>query len=67
MKFAAIGTDGRRPVVWGLGADEEAARLDGEDELRECGGGEQVLRVVSVSDERAEDVLAGDVDASYDV
>lgn len=33
--FAAIGNDGMRPVVWGVGESEEAARQDAanQDEL----------------------------------
>ena len=65
-KFAAIGTDGRRPVVWGLGDTEAAALADGQDELRETGGydpRDPALRMVPVSDERAATILAGDVSA----
>lgn len=67
--FAAIGTDGKRPVVWGLGHSddprtaEQAALIEGEEELRNQHD-MQVLRTVEVNVARAKRIIAGDVDAS---
>jgi hypothetical protein len=65
-KFAAIGSDGTRPVVWGLGATENEAIADARGELAKCEPHErdEDLRVVPVSDDRAARIDAGDVDAS---
>ena len=35
QQYAAIGTDGTRPVVWGLGESPEEAREDAMGQLRE--------------------------------
>ena len=63
-KFAAIGDDGMRPVVWGIGETERLARRDAEEQAHDscCGTGD--LRIVEVSAERAARIEAGDVDAS---
>lgn len=58
-RFAAIGTDGTRPVVWGLGWSPGLARLDAEsfDKNWDSNGG----FTVEVSEEIAERVIAGEV------
>lgn len=58
-KFAAIGTDGTRAVVWGLGATEEAAEADAAEQE----GAPSDLVLVSVSTGRASAIEAGNVDA----
>lgn len=65
-KHVAIGTDGNRPVVWGMGDTAEEAMADAASELREqCEvASDFELRCVEVSDDRAAIVTAGDVDAS---
>ena len=64
MAYAAIGTDGTRPVVWGLGATERAA-LDEALRWTDAGGDLEVdLTAVEVSEERAGGIRRGDVDAS---
>jgi hypothetical protein len=61
--WVAIGTDGKRHVVWGLGDTPEAAQRDGEAELREqCDV--QDLAVVEIDAARLARLQAGDVDAS---
>lgn len=59
--YAAIGDDGTRPVVWGLGETAEGAlddaRAQDADPLA-------IDRVVRISPERAAEIDAGNVDAS---
>lgn len=59
--IAAIGTDGRRFVVWGLGSTEDAARRDAYswDETWSRGRGSVCL---SISRELAARVEDGEVD-----
>lgn len=68
--FAAVGTDGVRPVVWGIGADEDSARTEALSELRAyhagAGGGDaevdaEDLTVHPITDAQALVILAGDV------
>ncbi|HSM93391.1 MAG TPA: hypothetical protein VLT47_10945 [Anaeromyxobacteraceae bacterium] len=72
-KIVAIGTDGTRPVVWGMGATEAEALEDARHWLvanqvppprgvETCTADD--LRTVEVDDERAARIAAGDVDAS---
>ena len=58
--FAAIGTDGMRPVVWGVGSTEEAAVADAWRWVED----REELRVVAISAERRATIEAGDVSAS---
>lgn len=58
-KFAAIGTDGTRPVVWGLGDTEEAALVDAG--LQDGVDGVE-LRTEPVSDVQASKIEQGVVD-----
>jgi hypothetical protein len=63
--FAAIGTDGTRPVVWGIGANAEEAIADGEEQLGDVGAaGSCDLRSVEISVARFSRIASGDVDAS---
>lgn len=63
-KYATIGDDGMRPVVWGLGDDIDAAHEDALSNLREAGAqSTEPLRTVPVSAGRAALIEAGDVSA----
>lgn len=57
-KYAAIGTDGTREVVWGLGDTEEAAMLDAAAQDEAAGVD---LRAEQISEAQAAVVEAGDV------
>jgi hypothetical protein len=62
--FAAVGTDGTRAVVWGLGRTPEEARNDAKEWLDQSGDREHDAcdtEVHEISDEQAEIVRAGDV------
>lgn len=65
-KFAAVGSDGRREVVWGLGATEDGALADGRFQLglNEC---ESDLCVVEVSKAQVLAIENGDVSWPPDV
>lgn len=58
--IAAVGTDGRRPVVWGMGATEEEALVDARTHL-EAGDCESYLECHAITEAQAEVVRAGDV------
>lgn len=58
--FAAVGDDGLRPVVWGVGATPEAARLDAREWLGDHGDLD-ALTVHSITEEQAQRVRSGDV------
>lgn len=59
--FAAIGTDGLRFVVWGLGETEEAAEAEA---AAEAGSADpQLACTVPVTAERAADIRAGAITA----
>jgi hypothetical protein len=62
-RFAAIGDDGRRPVVWGVGDTVEQADEDAYDNLErsEC---TSEIQIIEVSEERYARIVGGDVDAS---
>lgn len=56
--YAAVGTDGTRPVIWGIGRHEEEALSDAASH----GGVEdESLYVHSISIARSRKVLSGDV------
>jgi hypothetical protein len=57
---AAIGTDGLRPVVWGLGEDWEEAQADAQ------GYSDRLLRLVyvEVEEEQRARICAGEVDCA---
>jgi hypothetical protein len=57
-QFAAIGTDGTRPVVWGLGATEDEAE---EDARAQDDAGDVKLITVEVTAEQAARIEAGEV------
>jgi hypothetical protein len=61
-KYAAVGTDGIRPVVWGLGATREDAEEDAIENLAQSGD-RSPLVYVSIDDRTAERVEGGWVDA----
>lgn len=60
--YAAIGTDGMRPVVWGVGESEQAAREDAClcDELTHDDLDALTLR--PITDEQAVRIQRGEVD-----
>jgi hypothetical protein len=60
--FAAVGENGLRPVVWGVGESEAAAREDARLAL-ENGDARSELTMVPVSDEIAVRIQRGEVDA----
>lgn len=57
--YAAIGDDGSRPVVWGLGATEEKATADARNELRESGVRSDLTHVVAVTPKQATQIRQG--------
>ena len=60
--FAAVGNDGTRPVVWGLGSTEEEALADARRELGELEGeADHELDCHAISEEQAATVRAGHV------
>lgn len=63
MTYAAIGTDGTREVVWGLGATEEDAEAEAREQARDAECDPELLRTVAVTDEQAERIRAGVVGA----
>ena len=64
--FAALGTNGRDPVVWGIGRTEDEAREDAAESLREVGSyeGSADLRIVAIDAARCARIEGGEVDAS---
>lgn len=59
--YAAIGTDGRREVVWGLGASAEEAELEAIDEAHGSDCNANLVRTVQVSDDVVARIRGGDV------
>lgn len=59
--FAAVGTDGISPVVWGIGPTEDAARRDAEDgeEIAALAPGDYVI--VPITAEQLEQIEDGEV------
>jgi hypothetical protein len=55
MWFAVVGTDGWRPVVWGIGATEDAAQADARE--NECG----TCQTYEITAAQAAVVVSGDV------
>lgn len=68
QRFAAIGTDGMRPVAWGVGDSAEGAREGAGQYVPREGRGWRAavadLRIAPISEERAQRIEQGDVDAS---
>lgn len=62
-KFAAVGDDGTRPVVWGLGDTEAQARRDAEDQAYEFDCSTGILTLHEISDELARRIETGEIDA----
>ena len=64
QQYATVGTDGTRPVVWGLGVSPEAAEADAREQLHaqledpDC---EEGLVTVPVTEEQARRVEDGEV------
>lgn len=63
MMFAAIGTDGTREVVWGLGETEREARAEACEYLNDIHHRAEAvsLRIERITDEQAGIVESGDV------
>lgn len=61
VHYAAIGTDGARPVVWGLGSDASGATWDAYDQDDSDGWEMQGTAVVRVSRQVAKRIRAGEV------
>jgi hypothetical protein len=61
--FAAVGDDGRRPVVWGVGDTANAALVDAHSTFRETGVASE-LRIVEISAERRAKIEGGEVGAA---
>ena len=58
--YAAIGTDGNRPVVWGLGNNYEESVKDAQGQLLNCGlPSEEFENVVQVTTEQADSIRCG--------
>jgi hypothetical protein len=62
--IAAIGTDGTRPVVWGLGATVEEATAEARRWAGDIGEDLDMIGTVEVDAERAARIEAGDIDAN---
>jgi len=63
--YAAIGTDGIRPVVWGLGETEGAAGTEARIQQAQSVDGDPLndaLVIIEVTAEQSERVTAGVVD-----
>ena len=71
---AAIGSDGTRPVVWGLGETVEAARIDAIERLDDCAwaaerepaeyADDTIVRYEDVTDEQRARIVAGEIDCA---
>ena len=71
---AAIGSDGTRPVVWGLGETVEAARVDAIEHLDDCAwaaerepadyADDTIVRYADVDDEQRTRIVAGEIDCA---
>lgn len=61
--YAAVSSDGTRPVVWGLGSTPDEARADASRWLAECATTEtgDDCEIHVISDAQAAIVRAGDV------
>ncbi len=59
--FAAIGSDGTRLVVWGLGRTEKAAEKDAIAEARDSDVDPELTHVVSITAAQAKRIRAGEV------
>lgn len=60
-KFAAVGTDGKRLVVWGLGDSADEALHEAERELFVADSSRQCFEVHEITADQAETVTTGDV------
>lgn len=63
VTYAAIGTDGTRYVVWGLGASEETAEADARAEADAAACDPELRCTVAIGAERVARIQAGDVSA----
>lgn len=64
MTYAAIGTDGTREVVWGLGDTAAAAESNAASEAAESDCDPALTRTIRVSSEIATRVIGGEVSAA---
>ena len=60
-KFAAVGSDGIRDVVWGIGETEEAALMDARSELDQLDPRDSnvELTVIPITHEQDSNIKAG--------
>lgn len=65
-KVAAIGSDGKNLVVWGIGDDAAGAEEDAHDWLKESGTKDHwdTLAFVPVTDEQVESIWGGVLDCA---
>jgi len=62
QNYATIGTDGTRPVVWGLGLSPEASEANAREQLQALGDGcEEELVTVPITEAQAQRVEEGEV------
>ena len=63
VQIAAVGNDGVRPVVWGLGATEDEAEADAREHLSEFPGWQQhdALTYHPITEAQAQAIRDGDV------
>ena len=58
--YATIGTDGTRPVIWGLGASPEASEADAReqycDQHMDLGFNEEGMLTIPITEEQAQRV-----------
>ena len=59
MMYAAIGSDGWREVVWGVGTTEDEAEDDAKFWLEASECGPQDLRTVPITEDQASDIWDG--------
>ena len=66
QRFATIGDDGTRPVVWGVGDSEEQSIRDAHLNMGSVSVAHDsmALRTVPIDEERYRAIIMGDVDAS---
>jgi hypothetical protein len=57
-RYAAIGDDGMRPVVWGVGSSPEEALADARVWL-DARNARDELTVIEMTDEQSDAILAG--------
>ncbi len=62
--FAAIGTDGTKPVVWGTGSTPKLAIVDAKHWARLADADPELFDCVEVTEEQLDRIDSGEVQAS---